>query len=81
MNPSEPLIETHELFRLYLNRNLYVDIEIFKVPEGYKCFTTNNFRGYDDLEGYGVHKVRDESFRLAMGDLAKLMRDRKAKNR
>jgi len=57
-----------------------IEVDIFKVPEGYRSFAAINSPAYDEFEGYGASIDKDKSIRLALDDLRKQIKEEKNKN-
>lgn len=62
-----------EIFKIYIDKSYTITVEIFTVPDGYKCFANNSLHHHYDLLGSGVHVNKKESVELAIKDLYELM--------
>jgi hypothetical protein len=63
-----------ERLRLCLKKGVFIELEIYEVPEGFKSIAFINDIEYEDIEGYGLHIYKDKSVALAVRHLMKLIR-------
>jgi hypothetical protein len=62
-----------ERIKIRVNKAVTIFVDVFEVPEGYKCASFNDVIHHDHLDGYAFHKSKGRSIKMAVRELRQLM--------
>lgn len=66
---SKKINDELEIINYYVQKDLTIIVEVYKVPEGYRSIAYNTIFEHDDLEGNGTHTSKESCVELAIKDL------------